>query len=164
VADRRFEGAITTPEPGAGPPDSSVPPAPVRPRRPLLVEFAAAILVVGGLTGLLGILGAPDRADTDVALDMVFIGLDILTVIVGLLVRAGRAWRLALNVVAIVLFLEATALPSGVAIVFVVFDTIVLFALIRYRDWFDAKAWTAAAPATTDDGAARPGDSAAPPE
>ena len=144
----RFEGAITTPEMSGLPSDASAIPAPVRPRRPLLLEFAAACLVVGGLTGLLGILGSPERDGTGLALDSLLIGLNILTIIVGLLVRAGRAWVLALNVVAVVLFLEVTALPSGVAIVFATLDTVVLFALIRHRGWFDASTW--ATPADND--------------
>ena len=144
----RFEGAITTPETSGLPSDASTIPAPVRPRRPLLLEFAAACLVVGGLTGLLGIVGSPGRDPTGPALDSLLIGLNVLTIIVGLLVRAGRAWVLALNVVAIVLFLEITALPSGIAIVFATLDTIVLFALIRHRGWFDPSTW--AGPAVHD--------------
>ncbi len=61
----------------------------------------------------------------------------MLTLIVGLLVRAGRAWLLDVNVVAVILFLEVTALPSPVAIVFALLDAIVLFALIRHRSWFE---------------------------
>lgn len=133
-AARRFDGAITLPGPGAEPTDASIEPAPARPRRPLLVETAAAILIVGGLTSILGSLGTLDA--TTGALDVLFIGPAVLTV-VGLLVRAGRAWILAINVVAVVLFLEATALPSAVAIVFVTLDTIVLYALIRHRAWFE---------------------------
>lgn len=163
MPERRFEGAITTPEPGAGPRDASAEPAPVQPTRPLLLEFAAACLVVGGLTGLLGIVGSSDRMPTAPIVDALFIGLDILAIVVGLLVRAGRAWVLALNVVAVVLFLEITALPSGVAIVFAALDTIVLFALIRHRAWFDAASWARASrevassvPLPTDDAAVAP--------
>jgi hypothetical protein len=148
VADRRFEGAITTPDPGIAPRDATIEPLPVRPRRPVLLEFAAACLVVGGLTGMLGVLATPDPAGY-FALDLLFIGLNVLTVVVGLLVRAGRAWVLAINVVAVVLFLEITGLPSGVAIVFATLDTIVLFALIRHRRWFDA---TPSVPPANDDG------------
>ena len=49
--------------------------------------------------------------------------------------------ELDLNVVAIALFIELTALPSGVAIVFAGLDAIVLAALIRHRAWFDPAAW-----------------------
>jgi hypothetical protein len=104
----------------------------------VLIEIAAAILVVGGLTSILGSLGTLDP--NAAALDIVFLGLGVVTVLVGLLVRAGRAWVIDVNVVAIVLFLEVTALPSAVAIVFVALDTIVLFALIRHRAWFDRDA------------------------
>lgn len=36
-----------------------------------------------------------------------------------------------------ILFLEVTALPSPVAIVFALLDAVVLFALIRHRSWFE---------------------------
>lgn len=133
---------------GAAPPlDASVVPAPGRPPRPLLIEIAGAILIVGGLTSILGSLGTlgPNAG----ALDIVFLGLGALTVLVGLLVRAGRAWVIDVNVVAVVLFLELTALPSTVAIVFVALDTIVLFALIRHRAWFDRDTWMTPSPPMT---------------
>lgn len=135
MVDRRFEGALTGPEESGEPRDASVVPAPVRARRPVLLELAAAILVVGGLTGLLGTVATLDPASG--ALDVLFTGLAVLTVVVGLLVRAGRAWILDVNVVAVALFVEATALPSAVAVLFVALDTIVLFALIRHRAWFE---------------------------
>jgi len=134
----RFEGAITTPP---EPTDSSAPPAPVRPSRPLLIEVSAAILIVGGITSLVGSLpGAlsPD-AETAGALPIValILALNVLTIIVGLLIRTGRGWILALNVVAIELFLYLTALPSAIAALFVALDLVVLFALLRHRWWFD---------------------------
>ncbi len=135
MADRRFEGALTGPAAGGEPLDASIVPAPARPRRPVLIELGAAILIVGGLTGLLGTFTTLDPASGP--LDLLFAGLALLTVVVGLLVRLGRAWILDLNVVAVALFVEATALPSAVAVVFVALDTVVLFALIRHRTWFD---------------------------
>jgi hypothetical protein len=131
----RFAGAVTGVEDGAEPADSSLPPAPTRPSRPILIELAAAILIVGGVTGLLGLLGQLDRPTQTV--DLFFAGSALLTIAVGLLVRIGRAWVFDINVVAIVLFLELTALPSAIAIAFATLDTVVLIALIRHRRWFD---------------------------
>lgn len=139
----RFEGAVTGPADGA-PRDASLVPAPVRGRRPPLIELAAAILIVGGTTSLLGVLGTLDPATE--LLDLVFIGLALATIVVGLLVRAGRAWLLDINLAAIILFLELTALPSGVAIVFAALDAIVLVALFRHRSWFDPPAAMAEVP------------------
>jgi hypothetical protein len=126
----RFDGAITTPtEP------TSEPPAPTRPPRPPLIEAAAAILVVGGLTGL---ATGPSPFQPDIApLAWLLLALNIATIVVGLLVRAGRAWVLALNVTAIALFLELTALPSPIALLFALLDGLVLVALIRHRAWFE---------------------------
>jgi hypothetical protein len=140
VADRRFEGAITRPAEHDEPFDASIEPVPGRPPRPLLLEFASAMLIVGAITSILGVLGARHPAAGPI--DLILIGLAALTGIVGLLVRAGRAWILDLNVVAIVLFLEMTSLPSAVAVVFSILDAIVLFALIRHRPWFDWKTTT----------------------
>ena len=38
---------------------------------------------------------------------------------------------------AVVLFLEATALPSPFAVLFLILDAIVFIALVRHRDWFE---------------------------
>jgi len=134
----RFEGAITGPENDV---DSTVAPAPTRPRRPALIELAAAVLIVGGITdlatALVSILG-PDQPAVSEApfLTTLLLAVRILMIVTGLLVRAGRAWVLSINVVAIALFLYLTLLPSFVAIVFALLDAIVLFALFRHRDWF----------------------------
>jgi hypothetical protein len=148
MSNERFEGAITRPaEPSEG--TATIVPAPVRPPRPWLIELAAALLIVGGLSG---IATAPSPLVPDAGLvPWLFLGLAGLTVVVGILVRAGRAWPLALNVTAIALFLEVLALPSPIAVVFLVFDVIVFLALVRHRWWFD---WSADDPAA-DDGTAR---------
>ncbi len=135
MADRRFQGAVTGPEDSGEPLDDSLPPSPIRPPRPVLIELAAAILIVGGVTSLLGLLGQLDRPTDTV--DLFFAGSAILTIAVGLLVRAGRAWIFDINVVVLILFLELTALPSAIAIAFATLDTVVLVALIRHRPWFD---------------------------
>ncbi len=131
MPSRRFEGAITTPADGGEVADQSILPAPQRPARPILVELAAAILIVGGLTSLVGSLAAPGL------LGIAFVGLNVAMVILGVLIRRGRAWLVAVNVAAVALFLEVTALPSAFAIVFAVLDGIVLAALLRHRAWFD---------------------------
>jgi len=65
-------------------------------------------------------------------------GLSVLTIVIGLLVRAGRAWIVCVGVVAVILFLDLTAIPSGsvFAIIFAIFDGIAFVALIRHRAWF----------------------------
>lgn len=126
----RFEGAVTTPADSGLITDASVVPLPERPPRPLLVEVAAAILVVGGLTSLIGALAAPG------SVGILFAALNVVMIMLGLLIRQGRAWIVAVNVVAIALFLELTALPATFAIVAMVMDAIVLVALFRHRGWF----------------------------
>lgn len=146
----RFEGAITRP---TEPPDgaASVAPAPVRPARPPLIELAGALLIVGGLSG---VLTAPSPFAPDAGpVPWLLLGLAGATIVIGLLVRAGRAWVLAINITAIALFLEVLALPSPLAALFLVFDAIVFVALLRHRWWF---AWTAPDPeAPTDPGHSR---------
>jgi hypothetical protein len=136
MANRRFDGAITTPADSGEIGDQTVIPTPERPRRPLLLEGSSAVLIVGGLTSILGTIGYQVGGGDTGALGLLILALDILTIMVGVLIRMGRAWVFAINVVAIALFLELTALPSAFAIVFVVLDSIVLFALFRHRGWF----------------------------
>ena len=131
MANRRFEGAITTPADSGEIPDQSIPPEPERPPRPILIEVAAALLIVGGLTSLISALAAPGLVG------ILLVALNLLMVVVGIYVRGGRGWIVALNVVAVALFIELTALPSAYAILFATMDAIVLFALIRHKDWFD---------------------------
>jgi hypothetical protein len=131
MANRRFEGAITTPADSDEVPDQSIPPEPERPPRPILIEVAAALLIVGGLTSLISALAAPG------VVGILLVALNLVMVVVGIYVRGGRGWVVALNVVAVALFIELTALPSAYAILFATMDAIVLFALIRHKAWFD---------------------------
>ena len=93
--------------------------------------MAAAVLIVGGLTSLIGSLAAPG------IIAVLLVALNVLMVVLGVLIRRGQAWLIAVNVVAVALFVELTALPSGFAIIFSLLDAVVLVALIRYRSWFD---------------------------
>ncbi|MEO6207314.1 MAG: hypothetical protein ABIP77_05120, partial [Candidatus Limnocylindrales bacterium] len=76
MASRRFDGAITTPADGGEITDQSIVPDPERPPRPILVEVAAAILIVGGLTSLVGSLAAPGF------LGILFVALNLLMIVV----------------------------------------------------------------------------------
>ena len=141
AVNRRFEGAITTP-PDDEPLDSSRPPAPERPPRPVIIELAAAILIVGGIAEILGAAGVALGAGsvpTAGPILAIELGIDLLTVAIGLLVRAGRSWLVCINVVAVLVFLEFTAVPSGsaVAISLAALDAFVFVAIARHRAWFD---------------------------
>lgn len=139
---RRFDGAITTPE---DTPDSTRAPAAERPRRPLSIEIAGAILIVGGLSAIVAtgaelLSGDPATADPGARpVIALILGLNALTVIVGALARRGQAWLLCINVVAVVLFIELTAVPSGSAIasLLAILDGFVFVALARNRAWFE---------------------------
>jgi hypothetical protein len=139
---RRFEGAITTPEDAA---DSSSKPSAQRPPRPVSIEIAAAVLIVGGLAAAVGTVGGALGLDPAASAPgarpviALILALNVLTVIVGLLVRRGRAWIACINIVAVLLFLELTAVPSGsaMAAVLSVLDAFVFVALARNRAWFD---------------------------
>ena len=134
----RFEGAITTPT------QPAVPEAPARPGRPVSIELSAAILVIGGLAAAVGsgaIFLVSDASDSfSRPIVALILGLDLLTVLIGLLVRAGRAWVVCINVVAVLVFVELTAIPSGslLAVLLTFLDGFVFVSLMRNRWWFDA--------------------------
>jgi len=138
---RRFDGAITTPEETL---DSTVVPVAQRPSRPVSIEIASAILVVGGLVAIVGtmaaVLGLDPAAGDPGARPVIalILALNVLTIAIGLLVRRGRAWLLCINVVAVLLFVELTAVPGGsaTAAVLAILDAFVFVALSRNRDWF----------------------------
>ena len=108
-----------------------------RPRRPILVEVAAAILIVFSATDVLisfeGMAAAPTQLGRALAATSVSVGL--LLVILGYFVRKGRAWLLALNVAAIAAFLELQTL-SFVGLLGALFDMLVVGILLRERWWF----------------------------
>jgi len=135
----RFDGAITTNE--DEPLDSSIAPAPERPARPVLVELASAILIVGGITAIMGgivsQLFGPSLPAGAGLLPVVLIGLNIVTIVTGVLIRNGRYWRVCINIVAITMFLYLTAFPNPIATFYLVLDTVVFYALIRHRAWFE---------------------------
>jgi hypothetical protein len=118
-----------------------------RPARPAAVELAAAVLVIGGMVGLIERLArAADYGDRPgVALGLALSTLlDVLLIAVGLLVRSGRAWVLAINVLAVATFVYLTAALNPVALFFAVLYGAVFALLFANRPWFDAmRAWRA---------------------
>jgi uncharacterized membrane protein len=121
-----------TPEP----PDE-IPPVP----RPATIEFAAAILIVGGLLGSLGAgAAAADLPAGTEPLLVVTIVLDVLSVVTGVLIRMGRAWVIAVNYVAVLGFLDLMAAGgSGLALILGVADVLVVVILFLNKPWFDAR-------------------------
>ena len=71
---------------------------PIRPARPARVELAAAILIIGGIVGLIQVVASatavPVGAEPFLAGT---VALDAGSIAIGLLIRTGRAWLLAVN-------------------------------------------------------------------
>ena len=111
-----------------------------RPRRPILVEIAAAILIVGSATdAAISFEGMATGATTQARLlAAASVSLGLLLVILGLLVRSGRAWLITINVVAVAAFLELLALTFP-GLLAAVLDMLVVGILLRERWWFQWK-------------------------
>lgn len=132
-------------------PDSSadnVPPA--RPARPVAVELAAAVLIVGGMVGFVERLAtAGDYAgEPGVAAGLALSTLvDVLLIVVGLLVRSGRGWVLGINVLAVAAFVYLSAGLNVITLFFAAVYGAVLVMLLLNRPWFDAiREWRATQP------------------
>lgn len=112
----------------------------VRPARPALVELAAAILIVGGtlqlFSGIATLPSVPPGAEPFAGLAL---ALDAVSIGSGLLARTGRAWLVALNVAAILGFLDL--LGSGgspLLLMLGVAEVVVVALLLARKPWFDA--------------------------
>jgi len=117
--------------------------APDPPRRPLIVELATAVLVVGGAFGIiqriinpLVVLNGPPAIDL---ISVISFALDLLSIAAGFLLRRGRTWVLAANVAAVFAFLHLT-LQNLQGIVFAALYLFVVVATFLARDWFRAMA------------------------
>jgi hypothetical protein len=117
------------------------------PARPVAIELAAAVLIVGGMVGLIERLaGAADFADRPgVAIGLALSTLlDVILIVVGLLARTGRGWVLAINVLAVATFVYLTAGLNPVALFFAAVYGAVLALVLANRPWFDAmRGWRA---------------------
>jgi hypothetical protein len=123
-------------------PDAYEPPGePIPEPRPGPIELAAAILIVGGVLGLVGIVSAgpglpPGTEPLLVVTVMLYIG----SVVIGVLIRMGRAWVVAVNYVAVLGFLDLMAAGgSGLALILGVADILVVVILFLHKPWFDGR-------------------------
>jgi hypothetical protein len=135
VSARRGEPPLADQAPAA-------PPRAFHPR-PVLVELASAILVVGAAVNLLisvdGLISFA-QAGIDIGIPTVItIVVATVTLGLGLAVRFGRAWLVTVNVMAVIGFLELLS-QSSIGLLFGVLDVFVVLALFRERPWFE---WSA---------------------
>ena len=127
----------------AAPPDAhQAAEEPARPARPGAIELAAAILVVGGAIGLIAavMIALSPSAAADPFLGLTF-ALDAAAVAVGVLVRTGRLWIVAVNYAAVLGFLDLLAADtSPLALMLGLADIVVVVILFVHKPWFDALA------------------------
>ena len=126
--------------PGTRRPTSKPRPDPAeRPRRPAGVELAAAIMIVSGLISTLTSIEAAmtlsASGELDEPLAVLSLAIGIATVLLGLLVRVGRAWLVAINVAAVAGFLEIVS-GTAAGLLFGALDVLVVVLLMRDRPWF----------------------------
>ena len=75
--------------------------------------------------------------------------LQVATITIGLLIRTGRAWIAAVNVIAILAFLEILNLPSPVSLALAVAFGLAFAGTFLNKPWFDAMAaWRTSASAS----------------
>jgi hypothetical protein len=120
--------------------------APIRPARPAAVELAGAILIVGGAIQLiLAIATLPRVAPGAEPVAALALALNVASIAVGLLVRLGRAWLMALNFAAVLGFLDLLGGGgSPLSLMLGVAEVLVVLILLAQRPWFDAmRAWRA---------------------
>jgi hypothetical protein len=115
-------------------------PGPPPPSRPIAVELAAALLIVGGVINLIGgISSIPGLPPGTVPLFAVTVALAIGSIVVGLLVRLGRAWLVAVNLAAVLGFLDLLAAgASPLSLMLGLSDILIVVLLFRSKPWFDA--------------------------
>jgi hypothetical protein len=110
------------------------------PARPAVVELAAAILITSGVLGLVGAIGAASDlpAGTELIL-LLTAALNVGSIAIGLLIRMGRGWLVAVNYVAVLGFLDFTGAPaSGLALLLGIADVLVVIILLVQKPWFEA--------------------------
>jgi hypothetical protein len=122
------------------------PPPLVEPSRPIAVEAAAAVLLAGGAFRLgaiaVALIGAGAAPPVIPAVALAETLIQVVTILVAFLVRGGRAWVAAVNVVAILAFLalfETLSAPSPLGPLFTILYGFAFVAVFVNKPWFDAK-------------------------
>lgn len=112
---------------------------PPLPSRPGAIELAAALLIVGGVIGVFGALSSASSLPAGVAPFLALtVALAIGSIVVGLLVRLGRFWILAVNYVAVLGFIDLLgAGASPLALTLGLADILVVIILFVHKPWFD---------------------------
>jgi hypothetical protein len=121
------------PEPSVDEPDAPWP------ARPAAIELAGALLIVGGVISVVSAVSnlssLPPGVEPILALT---VALAIGSLIVGVLVRLGRFWLVAVNYAAVLGFLDLLgAGASPLALMLGLADVLVVVILFRYKPWFD---------------------------
>jgi len=110
------------------------------PSRPAAIELASAILIVAGVIGLVGSVSIALNPES--ARDPFLIltaALAIGSIAMGLLIRLGRSWILAVNYVAVLGFLDLLGSgASPLALMLGLADIVVVVILFANKPWFDA--------------------------
>jgi hypothetical protein len=111
------------------------------PSRPAAVELAAALLIVGGaisvLSAVSNVSSLPLGTGPILALT---VALAMGSIAVGLLVRLGRFWLVAINYAAVLGFLDLLgAGVSPLALMLGLADIVVVVILFRHKPWFDER-------------------------
>lgn len=111
--------------------------------RPILIELASAILVVGAAINLLisvdGLVHFAQGGGDILVPTILTIVVATLALGLGIAIRFARGWLVTVNVVAVIAFLELLS-QSSIGLLFGGLDVFVVLALFRERPWFD---WSA---------------------
>ena len=122
-----------------GPESSGDEPDAPWPSRPAAVELAGALLIVGGVVNVVAAVSSLSSLPAGiVAFLALTFALAIGSIVVGVLVRLGRFWLLAVNYAAVLGFLDLLgAGASPLALMLGLADVLVVVILFRYKPWFD---------------------------
>ena len=124
---------------------------PIRPDRPGAIELGAALLIVSGALGIIGLFAGGASEPTWLrAVAVLTLSLNTAQVILGILIRVGRLWIVSVNYAAVLGFLDLSAAGvSPLALMLGLADVVVVVILVLNKPWFDALGrWRSAQPLT----------------